>query len=86
MNMKATIGLSEAHHTAYFSAQEDPNERFEDTLAAYRAVTGLISGQILGSNLEHIKSDDLNSLLRLIGHEFEQVLNSRKEGVSWKTN
>lgn len=86
MNIEEALRLVEAENN-YFSIEEDSNERFAAALLAFKGLDSLIAGQYSPTaTLDHIKSDHLTCLLRLIGREFQEVLNSRLEGGKWKTN
>jgi Trk K+ transport system NAD-binding subunit len=85
MNIDEALRLAEAQNTS-FGIEEDNNERFANALMAFRAVDSLLSSGTPRSTLENVRIDDFSMLLRLIGHEFQEVLNSRLEGGRWKTN
>jgi hypothetical protein len=86
MDIKEALRMVEAENS-YFGIEEDSNERFAAALMAFKGLHSLIAGQHSPSTtLDHIKSDHLTCLLRLIGREFQEVLNSRLEGGKWKTN
>ncbi len=86
MTLEEALRLTEAENS-YFNADEDNNERLASALMAFKALDSLVAGQSSpATTLEHVKSDHLSSLLRLIGREFEEVLKGRQEGGLWKTN
>jgi hypothetical protein len=86
MDIEEALRLTDLEKS-YFGVELDDNERFAAALMAFKGLDSLIAGQ--GSptaTLEHIKTDHFSCLLKLIGREFQEVLNSRLEGGRWKTN
>ncbi len=80
MTIEHTSRLADRSRT-YFTDSNEPQDRFENALAAFRALDGLLCGQMLGGHLDHVSADDFISLLRLVGREFQEVHNAQAEQV-----
>jgi hypothetical protein len=86
MNIEEALRLADLENS-YFGIEEDANERLASALMAFKAINGLLAGHNSpAATLEHVKIDHFSCLLRLVGREFQEVLNSRLEGGKWKTN
>lgn len=75
MTLKQATAFA-AQKNSYFTDNFEPRDRFENALACFRALDGLLCGHKIGGTLDAVATDDFVSLQRLIAREFQDVYNA----------